>query len=158
MKVPKDLDLNWRKIRYLNEDCLKIGEEFKKVGIQPAFYNDKTTGKFLINNKPRSDIDKKSGIYSIKCADCDAMYIGMTMRSIGTRVSEHLRGPDSHVDQHMSTTGHSFDMSNVSLLHGGNKRRKLCCLEMMYIQEAVERGANMLNGQLKAEIVLFGDD
>ncbi|XP_026683754.1 exocyst complex component 6 [Diaphorina citri] len=55
-----------------NMDCLKIGEEFKKVGIQPAFYNDKTTGKFLINNKPRSDIDKKSGIYSIKCADCDA--------------------------------------------------------------------------------------
>lgn len=55
------------------------------------------------------------------------------MRAIEKRVAEHKKCPDSHVFKHMAETGHSFDMSNVTILHGGNKWRKLCCLEMMYL-------------------------
>uniref|UniRef100_A0A8D9DWV2 Reverse transcriptase domain-containing protein n=1 Tax=Cacopsylla melanoneura TaxID=428564 RepID=A0A8D9DWV2_9HEMI len=62
--VPKAFDDSWRKIRYLDEDCLKIGTELKKVGVQPAYYNNKTVGKFLVNNKPKTGIEVKSGIYS----------------------------------------------------------------------------------------------
>uniref|UniRef100_A0A8D8PLV0 Reverse transcriptase domain-containing protein n=1 Tax=Cacopsylla melanoneura TaxID=428564 RepID=A0A8D8PLV0_9HEMI len=147
--VPKSSDKSWRKIRYLNESCLKIGEELKKAGVQPAYYNDNTIGKYLINNKPKSSIKEKSGIYSVECKDCDAKYIGMTMRSLNTRMKEHLSGPSSHVHKHMIETGHRVEMDNVSLLHHGSKWRKLCCLESMYITEATDINQwNMLNGQL----------
>uniref|UniRef100_A0A8D8YVM4 Reverse transcriptase domain-containing protein n=2 Tax=Cacopsylla melanoneura TaxID=428564 RepID=A0A8D8YVM4_9HEMI len=147
-RIPKDGNDNWRKLRYGNKDCIKIGNELRKVGIQPAFYNDRTIGNYLINNKPKIGKELKSGIYSIKCNDCDSTYVGMTQRALQTRISEHLKRPLSHVNQHMAEQGHSFTMDNVSLLHRGHKKWKLSCLEMLYIKEASKNNTVLLNGQL----------
>ncbi|KAL1448305.1 hypothetical protein WDU94_005688, partial [Cyamophila willieti] len=91
---------------------------------------------------------KKSGVYQIKCSDCNSIYIGLTTRSLEKRFSEHVVRPESHVAQHMAEIGHSFCISNATLLHSERKARKLACLEMMYIKEAVVKNeSNILNGQ-----------
>uniref|UniRef100_A0A8D8Z808 Rhodanese domain-containing protein n=1 Tax=Cacopsylla melanoneura TaxID=428564 RepID=A0A8D8Z808_9HEMI len=135
-----------------NKECIRISNGLRKVGIQPSesgdAYNDRTIGKYLINNKSKVEKGMKSGIYSIKCNDCDSTYVGMTQRALQTRISEHSKGPNSHVYTHMVEQGHSFTMDNVSLLHGGYKKWKLSCLEMLYIKEAVEKNTVLLNQQL----------
>ncbi|KAL1448349.1 hypothetical protein WDU94_015561 [Cyamophila willieti] len=147
-KVPKEVSDRWRKLRYVNRECIEIGNEFRKVGITPAFYNDRTIGRYLINNKPKIDNGLKSGIYKIECNDCDSAYVGMTQRALKTRVSEHMKLPESHVNQHMRDQNHTFSMDNVTLLHRGSKKWKLSSLEMLYIKDEVQNNTNLLNGQL----------
>lgn len=138
----------WRKIKYVNKNSLSLGNKLIKKAIKPAYYNKRTTGNFLINNKPRTSMEEKSGVYQIKCSDCDSIYIGLTSRSLHKRFSEHVVRPESNVAQHMAETGHSFDISNATILHSESKMKKLSCLEMMYIKEAVSKKEyDILNSQ-----------
>lgn len=112
----------WRKIKYVNRNSLSLGNKLIKKAIKPAYYNKRTTGNFLINNKPRTSMEEKSGVYQIKCSDCDSIYKGLTSRSLHKRFSEHVVRPESNVAQHMAETGHSFDISNATILHSESRK------------------------------------
>ncbi len=61
--------------------------------------------------------DQKTGmVYQIKCADCEASYVGETERNVKKRMSEHQRSA-SPVGHHMDYRKHSFSCDNVSVLH-----------------------------------------
>jgi hypothetical protein len=48
-------------------------------------------------------------MYSIKCRDCNAEYIGKTERILSHRLKEHRNSKTSACKQHEETTGHSMD-------------------------------------------------
>ena len=56
----------------------------KKLGFITIFKAPTTLGKEL-------SLNKKEGVYSLKCGDCEAIYVGKTERNLKIRMSEHLR-------------------------------------------------------------------
>ena len=68
----------------------------------------------MLNVKAKIPAIQKSGIYKLKCPDCNAVYIGQTLRNFEVRYSEHYRAyrlqqPDkSHYAKHLLNEGHSL--------------------------------------------------
>ena len=63
--------------------------------------------------QPPSDILEKTGVYKIKCEQCDCFYIGQTDRSFKQRLKEHLpaiktKAQKSSFAQHIVDEGHTF--------------------------------------------------
>ena len=55
-------------------------------------------------------------IYSIKCAQCNAEYIGKTDRILSIRISEHKKVENSACFQHSQTTGYVMDYEKVQVI------------------------------------------
>ncbi|UYV76510.1 hypothetical protein LAZ67_14000870 [Cordylochernes scorpioides] len=101
---------------------IKIARELKNFGIRTFFSNTPSIGTILRNpitknNTPRSTTQRSNAIYSIKCNDCDSVYVGETGRYIKDRMQEHDRNirhndPKSLIVQHISQTGHSFNTTD----------------------------------------------
>ncbi|UYV67583.1 hypothetical protein LAZ67_5001295 [Cordylochernes scorpioides] len=58
-----------------------------------------------------------NSVYSLKCSNCNSIYIGETGRRIKDRMDEHYRNirnnePKSLIVQHIRQTGHSFNTSH----------------------------------------------
>ena len=47
----------------------------------------------------------KNAVYQVTCSICKAVYVGQTERTMGSRITEHIKGPNSHVHLHMATHG-----------------------------------------------------
>jgi hypothetical protein len=79
-------------ITYVGWKTEKIRKCFKKYGINVATKKSKTVFEY-IKNKGIEEIPtiKKSGIYRIKCEECEMVYIGETGRSVECRLKEHKR-------------------------------------------------------------------
>ncbi|UYV80042.1 hypothetical protein LAZ67_18001485 [Cordylochernes scorpioides] len=98
---------------------IKIARELKNFGIRTYFSNTPNIGTILRNpitknNTPRNTVQRNNAVYSIKCNDCDSVYVGETGRYIKDRIQEHDRNirhndPKSLIVQHISQTGHSFN-------------------------------------------------
>lgn len=88
-----------------------------------------------------------SGIYSIKCSDCDSEYIGQCRRKIKTRFKEHeantIKGEvdKSSIARHMINNNHSFSIDNLKLIQRVDKYYKLNAFESYHIN----RGNNLMN-------------
>ena len=100
-----------------------ISEKFKKLckskGIQVHFKGSNTLRSQLVNPKDKDPKTQKSGIiYHYKCPhiNCPEAYIEESGMALGERVKEHLKAP-SPVFHHSSTTGHSLDPDNFSIIH-----------------------------------------
>ncbi|KAJ9581756.1 hypothetical protein L9F63_003825, partial [Diploptera punctata] len=67
--------------------------------------NEYSLYKIIKTNKnEKIGQEYKSGIYQIKCQDCDKIYIGKTKRNLKTRLKEHLRNvKKGEVDKCSST-------------------------------------------------------
>lgn len=63
---------------------------FKGFNISIAFRTVNTLKKHLVNTKDRVDQFSKSGVYSLFCDDCPAVYVGQSGRRISTRIGEHV--------------------------------------------------------------------
>ena len=69
----------------------------------------------------------------MKCAQCDASYIGETERALRIRVQEHHR-KTSAVGLHMAEKGHTFsDEDNVKILHTESRTFHRKVAEAIYI-------------------------
>ncbi|UYV74236.1 hypothetical protein LAZ67_11002568 [Cordylochernes scorpioides] len=69
-----------------------------------------------------------NSVYSLKCSDCNSLYIGETGRRIKDRIDEHHRNirnsePRSLIVQHIRHTGHSFDTSHPQAYYSGIKSK-----------------------------------
>ncbi|UYV61346.1 hypothetical protein LAZ67_1004494 [Cordylochernes scorpioides] len=101
---------------------IKIARELKNFGIRTYFSNTPSIGTILRNpitkdNTPRNTLQRNNAVYSIKCNDCDSVYVGETGRYIKDRIQEHDRNirhndPKSLIVQHISQTGHSFNTTD----------------------------------------------
>lgn len=99
----------------------------------------------------------QSGIYKIKCTNCDAIYIGKTDRSFNTRFLEHLRAfknkkkSFSNVAEHLISNKHVITdiENNLEILEICNNKNKLEHLEKYYIYKY--KNFNLINHQVNFE-------
>ncbi|UYV65700.1 hypothetical protein LAZ67_3005179 [Cordylochernes scorpioides] len=106
----------------LKSQSIKIARELKNFGIRTYYSNTPNIGTILRNpitknNTPRNNFQRNNAVYSIKCNDCDSVYVGETGRYIKDRIQEHDRNirhndPKSLIVQHISQTGHSVNTTD----------------------------------------------
>ncbi|EZA59834.1 hypothetical protein X777_16036 [Ooceraea biroi] len=88
-------------------------------------------------------------VYRINCTDCNSCYIGQTKRQLKVRINEHRSDIKKHqsnwsvVSKHRMENGHTFDWSNVAVLHQEKYLRKREMAEMLFIK----RSSNAINLQ-----------
>ena len=77
----------------------------------------------MIRLKDPESIENTSGIYRIKCGDCDSVYFGQTGRKLETRIHEHraaFQPTNEKVSDfavHCSQNQLDYDKSSVQLIH-----------------------------------------
>jgi len=125
-----------------------------------------------IFNKHKSTSKNKlqeSGIYEIKCEDCEQKYIGQSSRSVGIRIQEHLDSvlmggkkyrrtwndvkekatvDPTGIVKHMVETGHKTDKEQVSLIQKCN-RGNLDLMESYHIWKEKDKLMNIKPGPLE---------
>jgi hypothetical protein len=95
----------------VTEHVSKIG---RKIGIPCVYRSQGSLGDLLINLKDKRHEHMKSGIYKIKCQDCEEEYIGQSRRRVEKRWKEHqaafrLNQPQkSAVANHCLSQGHKI--------------------------------------------------
>lgn len=119
----------------------------KKYDITIANKTNKTIGSLLINNKSKSNIENKNGVYKITCGDCDATYIGQTGRDLKTRFKEHTtnNNTSSAMGRHLFLENHKTTTKNLSLLHSIPKSYKLTLYEKYEITKHKQNKTNIIN-------------
>lgn len=114
-------------------------KSFRKEDIALA---PKTTTKLkslLHTTKDKRDAHDKPGIYKASCADCDAVYIGQTRRSLKVRKREHLsyihniEAYRSGLAEHIITQQHSISDENFKLIETESNANRLNVLESLHI-------------------------
>ncbi|VEL22056.1 unnamed protein product [Protopolystoma xenopodis] len=95
-----------------------------------------------------------SGVYRIKCGNCEQKYIGETGRKIGQRIKEHqrlYRNMDTktfEIAKHIARTEHEIDWKSTERLaaYGENTRKRK-------IREAIEilTERNLMNRRLEGD-------
>lgn len=121
---------------------------FNTYDLKLVFTNTHSLGNILNKTKDKDDKLQKSGIYSISCNDCELVYYGQTRRTIGTRFKEHIshvrynREEKSSVASHILNSGHSINISNLSLEKVENNYRKLNAWESIIIHKNKHRKMN----------------
>jgi len=99
--------------------------------------------KFSNNTNQNGDKFNKSGIYKIKCSDCDSFYVGQTGRSFRTRYREHIQALKSQnltsmkstFAEHIMQSNHKYTNidQNMEVLDYEIKGNKMNCKEDFYI-------------------------
>ena len=148
---PSD-QFSWRRIKYLGEPSIKIGNMLKVMNIKPAFYNNNNLKSLLPSVKDPLEPALRRGVYQLQCGDCDAKYIGQTGRSLRIRAEEHRRDykkdtGKSHFANHLVEEGHRADFT-PELLHRVKKGTQLDVREQLEILKIVKRKEKITNDHL----------
>ncbi|KAI5725241.1 hypothetical protein M8J77_012890 [Diaphorina citri] len=103
------------------------------------------SGKTLYHRKDIIPPDELSGVYSLRC-ECGCMYVGMTRRSLKTRITEHFaaarnnKPEKSNFAQHIFETGHDLNKAEHKMLWVGSHFRDILYHEQIEIHNAMETG------------------
>jgi len=120
----------------------KLKKSFNEHNMQIVYKSDRKLSNLLGSAKDKIPKLQKSGIYTIKCGDCNRKYYGQTKRTIDERYKEHmqcvrLNQPNkSAVATHILIDGHvNITKDNVNLLRQVHDQRQLDAYEAFYIQK-----------------------
>jgi hypothetical protein len=87
------------------------------------------TGHHLKPKTHNTDILNKSGIYHIKCNDCQLKYVGQTNISFRMRFKEHIQAVRTNISnskfaKHILDAQHTYDTTEekMNILHIEKKR------------------------------------
>ena len=126
----------------------------KNNSITPAYSTNNKIINKLSNTRKTESILQKSGVYSIKCTDCDSIYVGETGRSLGVRYNEHIKDRNSKVFRHITINGHNMPKENIRLEKPMNKCQAITIYENMIIDKKKENDAlQCLNSQTEINYV-----
>jgi len=138
----------FQSLTYFGSISSQLAKFFKKYNLNIAFKTTNTLYNKLVNIKDKREPLTQSGVYSLNCEDCNAVYVGQSGRKIITRVREHLSEFNKHKNteitetksafaSHLLTSGHSSSIpENVKILHECPKGKKLDLLEKLEISKA----------------------
>lgn len=137
--------------------CVPYNSKFNRA-IRKTFKNSKLNVSYRTKNNALEVINKRtkkdnnqvvtskyenSGIYKIKCSDCEKYYIGQTGRSFSCRYKEHVQAfksknvtsMKSNVAEHMINENHKFTKieTDMTILDYGSKGNKLDTKEEYHI-------------------------
>ena len=75
-------------------------------------------------------------VYSFKCHNCPAIYIGETKRSLKTRINEHKNNKNSEsvLFRHQAEFNHEFDWEHVKIIDYESDYKKRLTSEMIHIK------------------------
>jgi hypothetical protein len=141
----------YRRVLYINNKTAEIVKKFKSDKFKPAFYTNNSIKRYIMNNKSKIMPLNNSGVYKIKCENCEKVYIGQTGRKIVTRAEEHLKAVknfsiNSEMADHVRETGHNFNINSFNLVKVCDKGYKLTILENLHINNNVNN--NLINVQI----------
>lgn len=152
----KRLEVIPKRVRfsYVPKLTNKLKTVFRRNNMEMVFANNHKLKNILGTTKDKTETLKKSGIYSVKCGDCDEVYYGQTKRSIETRFKEHNNYikknncRPSALANHVLTNGHfNVCKENLKLVRQVNDERRLDAYESYHIQSD-ERSMNADNGNI----------
>lgn len=141
----------------------RLKQVLKQYDIDVVVSSQDTLKNKLCNYKDQRPTSDRAGIYSVKCNDCDSVYIGQTRRPVSTRLQEHFsavaheRISRSSVAEHMTTEGHSVDKHNSGLLKTVRKQHHLDAWESLYIQTATVPLMNSDEPPITSELFSLAD-
>lgn len=129
----------WCAMTFSADTFDSLCKSFRKENISLA---PKTTTKLkslLHTTKDKRNEYDKPGIYKANCAECDAVYIGQTRRSLKVRRREHLsyihniEAYRSGLAEHIITHKHSIGDENFTLIETESNANRLNVLESLHI-------------------------
>ena len=110
----------------------------------------------IIRNKEEYDIYNLSGIYKIKCNECDYIYIGRTYRNFKQRFKEHFKAfinnnmKTSNVAEHLIKNKHNITniQQNMEILEINYNKNDIIQLEKLHIYLHKKNNQNLMNQQI----------
>ncbi|KAI5715061.1 hypothetical protein M8J77_009976 [Diaphorina citri] len=134
------------KMPFIKSLQTKINPLLEKYKAKPAFSS--TTIRSLFSRKDKIPMDDQSGVYSLEC-ECGKEYIGMTRRSLKTRINEHQsaarnnRPEKSNFAKHIIEEGHDAENATHRILWTGKNFKEITYHEQIEIHKSVESGKNI---------------
>ncbi|KAI5725528.1 hypothetical protein M8J77_016654 [Diaphorina citri] len=114
-----------------------------KYKCKPAFSSKTLTSLFA--RKDTIPHEDQSGVYRLTC-ECGSTYVGMTQRSLKTRLNEHKaaarnnKPEKSNFAKHVLETGHNMNAAKQEILWCGKNFREILYHEQIEIHKAVHSG------------------
>ena len=103
-----------------------------------------TLGNLLTNVKDKDHPRCRQGaIYKIKCADCQATYVGETGRNLNSRLTEHKRATQNddktnHVAEQHRQTKHNIDRDSAAWVTYSTNYKQWLTLESWFTNSEQE--------------------
>ncbi|XP_055854557.1 uncharacterized protein LOC129918193 [Episyrphus balteatus] len=134
-------------------DNRSLHQIIQKENISFAHKSNFTLKPIFTNTKSKIQKQQQHNVvYEIKCngkknENCDLVYIGQTKRNLATRLAEHEADIRKHkettgLSQHITTSGHTVDFKNVTILDRERKLNTRLTLESLRIQQQIKRTMN----------------
>ena len=130
----------------ISEEISKIGYKYNiNFGMKPT----NTLKSYFPKLKHSQNKYEKSGVYELKCKDCNCSYIGQTSRNFGIRMKEHeasirLNHPEkSHYAKHVLDLNHNKNLStnDMDILEFTNDYHIRNFKETYYIKARKQAGS-----------------
>ena len=143
-------------ITYNGEYSRKIKNIIEKEipNFKLSFKSNHSIKNRLFNNKDKKNKLEKSGVYQLSCQDCSSIYIGRTKRSFKQCLKEHERSYNNKEDQksqfsnHLKESQHTYDFSDLQVVHTCERERLINNLESLEIYKAkFDKSKNLVNLQ-----------
>ena len=137
----------WMRMPFLGEISNQREKLLKPYNLRPAFYPISTSRTLLCKLKDPVPKIEKSGVYSLPCNDCNAVYIGETGRQFQIRVHEHLdaKPQDSAFTKNLEEERHSYKKGSGRLLHVEASHRRRLAFETLESARHAINGCEVLN-------------
>jgi len=134
-----------------------VTNNFADLDFNVAFQTPRTVGHlFPFKDRVQLTEEKSLVIYKINCKDCDATYIGKTIRILMHRVNEHKLGSSSACRQHMQANpSHTMDYDNIEVIDQAANDLKLRIKELLHILRRKPSLNKQLNAQSDFDIKTF---
>lgn len=160
-KPPKDnTDCNAEKhfysVKYIPglTDSKCINDTIKTENICFAYKPHTTLSTIFSKTKtPIPKQQRSNVVYEVKCKgsneeDCNLIYIGMTRRTLETRISEHQtdiekKRESTGLSQHIMKSCHTPDFANVRILDTEKIEKKRLTIESLRIQQNIKYTMNL---------------
>ena len=128
-----------------------ISRILTQVGIGVALKPHHTLSSLFRKHKDAVNFEQKRGlVYQISCRDCNAVYVGETGCSVGTRKREHVEAvktfniKKSALSQHTMDFDHRINWDNVKILMSDLHAYRRRVVESFSINQKA-RSCNVIN-------------
>lgn len=118
-----EVDERWAAIPYVQGMSEAIAMILRPLGVKVAHRASQWKWSVCAGIKDPIPTDRKKGVvYKVPCGDCDAVYVGETLRTLPTRLKEHQRHTRkcelerSAIAEHACTLAHVIDWEKASVM------------------------------------------
>jgi predicted GIY-YIG superfamily endonuclease len=130
-----------------------VNSNFPQVDFNVAFQTPKTIGSYFpFKDNIKNSEDRSLVVYKLSCKDCDAKYIGKTMRILTHRIKEHKKQETSACLRHADELNHTIDYENIEIIDKADNDLKLKIKELLHILKQKPTLNKQLNSQSDFDI------